>query len=68
MLESGEVGCNMVRLRQGDLERVLTVVRGVATARDPDEFARAAVEQLSEVIPSDEIGRASCRERVYVTV
>jgi DNA-binding CsgD family transcriptional regulator len=55
MLESGEVGCNMVRLRQGDLERVLTVVRGVATARDPDEFARASVEQLSEVIPSDVI-------------
>jgi len=45
----------MVRLRQGDLERVLTVVRGVATARDPDEFARAAVGHLSDVIPSDVI-------------
>ena len=45
----------MVRLRHGDLERVLTVVRGVATARDPDQFARVAVEQLSEVIPSDVI-------------
>ena len=43
----------MVRLRHGDLERVLTVVRGVASARDPDEFARAAVTQLAEVIPSD---------------
>jgi len=45
----------MVRLRQGDLERVLTVVRSVATARDPDEFARASVEQLSEIVPSDVI-------------
>jgi len=55
MVGVAEVVCSMVRLPQGDLEQVLTVVRAINAARDPDEFARVAVTKLADVIPSDVI-------------
>jgi DNA-binding CsgD family transcriptional regulator len=40
-------------LSPDDLEQMLSVVEAVGAARDPDEFSRVAIEQVSLVVPCD---------------
>jgi DNA-binding CsgD family transcriptional regulator len=43
----------MVRLEHSDFEAVLSVVRTVSAARDPDEFSRRVIVAVAGLIPSD---------------
>jgi hypothetical protein len=43
----------MVRLGNDDLKGILEMVRVLAASRDPDEFSRAVIRQISHLIPSD---------------
>jgi DNA-binding CsgD family transcriptional regulator len=43
----------MVRLERSDFERVLSVVRLVGEAQNPDEFSRVVIEQVAGLIPSN---------------
>jgi DNA-binding CsgD family transcriptional regulator len=43
----------MVRLERSDFERVLSVVRLVGEAQNPDDFSHVVIEQVAGLIPSD---------------
>jgi len=43
----------MARLERTDFERVLSVVRLVGEAQDPEDFAQVAIEQVAGLVPSD---------------
>jgi DNA-binding CsgD family transcriptional regulator len=43
----------MAGLAGGDLEAVLSVVRSVGEAQNPDAFAQVVIEQVAALIPSD---------------
>ena len=43
----------MVRLAPRDFERVLSAVRLVGEAEDPDVFSQVAIEQVAALVPSD---------------
>jgi len=43
----------MAGLEGDDFEKVLTAVRTVGEARDPDEFSRVVIEQVAALVPCD---------------